>query len=56
MRRCPRCGATFEIRRADDRYCPPCHRDVVTLIEADTQRRLPRFAVAKSLDGWRAVA
>jgi uncharacterized OB-fold protein len=52
MKRCPRCGTTFQPARLDSRYCPPCHRDVTRIIEADTRRREPRFAVSKDLTSY----
>lgn len=50
-RRCARCGAEFPVRQVDDRHCPPCEREVLALIAADTRRRQPRFA-AKDTTGW----
>lgn len=52
MRKCPRCGQTFEVHHVADRYCPPCHRDVTAIIAADEERRSRRVWRAKVLTDW----
>lgn len=56
MRTCPRCGQPFVVHRVDERYCPPCHRDVLALIEGDAARRERRVWIAKSFDPLRPAA
>ena len=52
---CSRCGLWTERYTVEQTRCRRCEADVQRLIESDTARRAPRFAVAKSLDGWRAA-
>lgn len=48
-RRCPRCGDVMEAYYVVQRHCRRCAEEVRRLIEADTRRRAPRFAVTKDL-------
>jgi uncharacterized Zn finger protein (UPF0148 family) len=55
MKRCPRCGQTFQPAQPGDRYCPPCHRDVVAITAADARRQIQRFPTSKDLSGAAAA-
>jgi hypothetical protein len=54
--RCARCGEETPRLTVAQRYCPPCHRDVTAIEEADAKRRAPRFPMAKDLTFGRSAA
>ena len=54
MTRCQRCGTPFELRRAGDRHCVRCEREVAAIVAADAKRRAYHWP-PKDLTGQRGL-
>jgi hypothetical protein len=51
MKRCPRCGSSFQVIRLDQRYCGQCERETALILAADARRNVVRFPRAADFTG-----
>lgn len=54
MKRCTRCGCSFQVTRLDQFRCGQCERETAITLAADARRNVVRFPVAKDMSRWAA--